>query len=141
MSLVRVGQSLQLINGTNEAQDFKSEPIRSNPFNVIMVPRDTQPVIAKPFTLSEPLPTTVKSNIHPWQKAWLLALDHPFAAITAADGRFEIRDLPPGEHHFTVWHERRGYLNKDLVLRVEHDKVAEVELKYTAEQLERRVKP
>ncbi len=140
MSLLRVGQSLRLNNMKHEAQDFRSAPIRSNLFHLI-VDRDLQRLIDKPFTISETLPTEVKSNIHWWQKAYLLALDHPFAAITDADGRFEIRGLPPGEHHFTVWHERRGYLNKDLVVRVEEGRVAEVELKYPAEQLERRVKP
>ena len=140
MSFVRVGQPILLINTKIEAQDFDSLPVRSNSFNVVL-PMNTERRISTPFNASERLPTVVKSNIHPWQSSYLLALDHPFAVITDADGRFEIRDLPTGEHHFTVWHERRGYLNKDLVIRVEHDKVMEIDLKYTAEQLERPVRP
>ena len=140
MSFVRVGQPLRLLNSMHEHVDVAHAPIRSQFFHVMVSPDSTREV-AKPFDKSESLPCQVSSNLHSWQKAFLLGLDHPFAAITAADGRFEIRDLPTGEHHFTVWHERRGYLNKDLVLRVEYDKVSEVELKYSAEQLERRVKP
>ena len=39
-------------------------------------------------------------------------LDHPYAAITKADGTFTIRDLSVGEHSFVVWHEKIGYVNK-----------------------------
>ena len=134
LSFVRVGQPIRLIAPKNEADNFMVSPIRSNTFN-ILVPSDSQRDVPQPFTKSEPVPIDVRSNLHPWQKAFLLAFDHPFAAITDADGRFEIRDLPAGEHHFTVWHERRGYLNKDLVVRVEDGKVTAADLKYTVEQL------
>ena len=137
MSLVRVGQPLRLMNRRTDVVNFHSFPLSSNPFNVVVALNATFD-IARPFTNREPLPVAVVSDIQPWMKSWLIVLDHPFAAITDAEGRFEIRDLPPGEHHFTVWHERRGYLHKDLVVLVEHDKVTELNLKYTAEQLERR---
>lgn len=137
MSFVRAGQPMRLVVTANEPDNFLVHPVRSNAFNILVRANATHDLTA-PFAQPETLPFAVQSNIHPWQRAWLIVLDHPFAAITDADGRFEIRDLPAGEHHFIVWHERRGYLNKDLVIRVEHGQVTEVELKYTAEQLARR---
>ena len=35
-------------------------------------------------------------------------LDHPYFAITDADGSFSIPDLPPGEYVIEAWHERLG---------------------------------
>ncbi len=134
VSCLRVGQPLRLIAPKNEVDNLYVQTVRSTPFNRLLVPNSTVDV-AKPFDKSETGPIAVGSNLHPWQKAWLFAFDHPFVAITDADGRFEIPDLPAGEHHFTVWHERRGYLNKDLVVRVEHSNVTVVDLKYTVEQL------
>jgi beta-lactamase regulating signal transducer with metallopeptidase domain len=134
MSFVRVGQPIRLMSPMGESEHFGTHPLRSTPFSIV-VPHFSTREVAEPFNKSEKTPIPVTSNMHSWQKAWLLALDHPFAAITDAEGRFEIRDLPAGEHRFIVWHERRGYLDKDLVVRVENGKTAELDLQYTAEQL------
>lgn len=48
----------------------------------------------------------IKCDLHPWMNAWLFVSDTPFAALTDADGRFQIEGLPPGEHKLVLWHER-----------------------------------
>lgn len=53
------------------------------------------------------LPTMVTCNIHPWMKAYAMFRKDGYVAVSAADGSFEIRDLPAGETiEFQVWHER-----------------------------------
>ncbi len=52
----------------------------------------------------------VNCNIHPWMAGYLVVRDHPYIAVSAADGTFEIKNLPDGEHEFLFWHERPGYL-------------------------------
>jgi plastocyanin len=47
----------------------------------------------------------VLCNIHMEMEAHILVLDEPWAAVTRADGSFEIRDLPPGEYAISVWSE------------------------------------
>lgn len=34
--------------------------------------------------------------------------DHPYFAVTDADGAFEIKDAPPGKWRLVYWHEN-GY--------------------------------
>ena len=52
-------------------------------------------------------PAEVTCSIHPWMKAYLLARDDPYFAVSGKDGSFEIKDLPAGEEiEFQVWHER-----------------------------------
>ena len=41
-------------------------------------------------------------------KAFVCVETHPFFAVSAADGSFEIKGLPPGGYTLTAWHEKYG---------------------------------
>jgi hypothetical protein len=47
----------------------------------------------------------VKCNPHPEEEAFVLVFGHPFAAVSSADGRFAIADVPRGSHEVWVWHD------------------------------------
>lgn len=53
----------------------------------------------------------VSCNIHPWMKAYIIPRDNPYTAVSAADGTFEIKDLPVGKLEFQVWQEKSGYVD------------------------------
>jgi len=59
---------------------------------------------------SEPLPTPVTSGIYSWMKAWVFVQEHPYHAVSDADGMFTIKNVPVGEWRFRLWHERSGYV-------------------------------
>lgn len=42
---------------------------------------------------------------HLWMRAWVYVSDHPYVAITDAEGRFEMKDIPAGTYTAQVWHE------------------------------------
>jgi hypothetical protein len=42
---------------------------------------------------------------HPWMRAYLLVMDHPYVATTNEAGEFVIPDVPPGTYQITMWHE------------------------------------
>lgn len=35
--------------------------------------------------------------------------DHPYFAVTDADGKFELRDAPAGTYRLVIWHDRIGF--------------------------------
>jgi hypothetical protein len=43
---------------------------------------------------------------HPWAEAYLATFDHPYFAVTDADGSFRIDEIPPGRYTLKVWHPR-----------------------------------
>ncbi|WP_246151282.1 methylamine utilization protein [Rubripirellula reticaptiva] len=54
----------------------------------------------------EPAPIPVDCNIHPWMKSFVVVLEHPFAAVSNADGEMVIKGLPVGtELVFRAYHE------------------------------------
>ncbi len=56
-------------------------------------------------------PIPVECNIHPWMKANVLILDHPFFATAGTDGSFEIKGVPAGTQNLVLWH-KSGFVNK-----------------------------
>ncbi|EKK03439.1 lipoprotein [Rhodopirellula baltica SH28] len=60
---------------------------------------------------AEPAPLPIDCNIHPWMRAWLVVLDHPYAAVSDAQGRIEIKGLPENQElTFRVFHEDARHL-------------------------------
>jgi hypothetical protein len=57
-----------------------------------------------------------------------LVLDHPWGAVTDADGKFELPQLPAGKYDLKVWHEMAGYLARRIEVEVDGD--TELSLKF-----------
>lgn len=135
--LVRTGQVVQMFSGDNCPHNFHTFPIRNRPVNFIVpanTPKQRGPLMA--LNRPEPLPVKIKCDLHPWMDAWLFVVDHPYAAVTDEKGEFEIGELPDGEHTFRVWHERRGYLEKELVIEVDGEETVVEPLEYTIEDFQ-----
>ena len=47
----------------------------------------------------------VKCNQHPWMKSYVGVMKHPFFAVSAEDGSFTIKGVPPGKYTVVAWHE------------------------------------
>ena len=78
-------------------------------------------------TFAEPGVHEIDCNVlHTWMKAWIVVVDHPYAAVTDDEGRFAIDDVPPGTYEIVVWHERLG--QRAVPVRVPPDGVASLEL-------------
>jgi hypothetical protein len=61
-------------------------------------------------------PVKVVCSIHPWMTAWMLARKNGYYAISDADGKFEIANVPAGEPlEFQVWHESGAAPGQGLV--------------------------
>jgi hypothetical protein len=43
-------------------------------------------------------------NTHPWMRGWIVVTEDA-AAVSGADGRFTIDNVPAGSYELTVWHE------------------------------------
>jgi len=87
------------------------------------------PALVKEFTKKEVV-IPVKCNIHSWMKAYIGVLDHPFFAVSAADGTFKIEGLPPGEYDVEAWHEKYGA--KTMKVKVDAKGAATANFTYEA---------
>ena len=51
---------------------------------------------------------------HPWTRAWLAVLDHPYSASTSMDGSFNIPDIPVGRYRVRAWHPNLGFADDSV---------------------------
>ena len=99
---VMTGQTLEIRNSDATLHNVMSAP-RNNPaFNFGMPVKDQK--VEKVFKEPE-TKMNLKCFMHPWMSSYVHVLEHPFFAVTGADGTFTIRGLPPGEYELSVLHE------------------------------------
>jgi hypothetical protein len=99
--------SLELVNDSGQATNFN---ILGMQINMVVADGRRATVDAR---RRMSIPSSVRSNIHPWLNGYVLALDHPYFSVTGEDGRFKIVDLPAGKWDIVMWHERTGFLESD----------------------------
>lgn len=82
----------------------------------------------KPVTNTRVLARTgliqVQCDAHEWMSSTIIVLDHPYHAITAANGKAEIQNIPPGEYDLVVYHETIG--EQIQKVKVEAGKTSEI---------------
>ena len=58
----------------------------------------------------------VKCDVHPWMTAHVYVFEHPYFAVTAADGAFEVRGLRPGDHTLVFSHPFLGDRERNVTV-------------------------
>lgn len=102
---LRVGQTLVVRNTDAFLHNVHALPKFSRSFNVGM--NQGAPEIRRTFESPEVM-VPIRCDVHPWMRAYVGVLPHPYFAVTSADGAFEIKNVPPGRYTLEVWHEKLG---------------------------------
>ncbi len=48
----------------------------------------------------------INCNVHSWMEAWVYIARSPYYAVTGADGKFKIENVPPGSYKVTARHPK-----------------------------------
>ncbi len=73
------------------------------------------------FTAKEVM-VPFKCDVHGWMNAYVGVLDHPYFAVTDADGKFELKTLPPGTYTIEAWHEKLGTTTQSVTIGAKETK-------------------
>jgi hypothetical protein len=63
------------------------------------------------------MPMRVRCDIHPWMGAWWVSQEHPYYALTDANGAFTLGDVPPGDYTIEAWHETLGKVTHQVAVK------------------------
>jgi plastocyanin len=102
---LRTGQHLEITNSDQVTHNIHPMPRENREWNQGQ-PSGSEP-IQREFRKSE-TGIPVKCNVHAWMRSYIHVIDHPYFAVSAPDGSFELTNLPPGEYTLEAWHEKLG---------------------------------
>jgi hypothetical protein len=107
-----LGQSMQIMN--SDPVGHNTNIGGKNGFNQTIPVGATVDFVPQK---EEAVPVSVVCSIHPWMISYFLPRENGYYAVSAADGSFEIPNVPAGENlEFQVWHESAGGHPGPLVL-------------------------
>ncbi len=110
---VRAGQTIVARNSDPTLHNVLCQP-RFNSAYAIGQPfegMESPMVFEKPEVMIE-----ITCDVHPWMRAWIGVVEHPFFAVSDEEGRFSIEGVPPGEYRLTAWHEVLEPVTVDIVV-------------------------
>jgi plastocyanin len=107
---VRANQPLEVVNGDPTTHNIHPIPANNREWNKAETPGGK---VEEAFTREE-IAIPVKCNIHPWMRGYIAVFNHPYFAVTKADGTFDMPTLPPGTYKVTAWHEKLGTASQTI---------------------------
>jgi plastocyanin len=116
---IMVGQPLRIVNDDNTLHNVHALAKNNSEFN------QGQPIQGMQMThvfSAKEVMVPFKCDVHNWMNAWIGVLDHPFYAVTSADGTFTIKGLPPGTYTIEAWHEKLGTQTQTVTVGAKESK-------------------
>ncbi len=110
---VQTGQRLLVSNNDRVLHNIHNMSDRNREQNKAMIPRSAP--LAYLFDHPE-LFMRFKCDVHPWEFAYVSVMDHPFFAVTDANGNFSIEGLPPGRYTIEAHHRKAGILRREVTV-------------------------
>ncbi|MCI0340039.1 MAG: carboxypeptidase regulatory-like domain-containing protein [Planctomycetales bacterium] len=122
---VRAGQTISIRNGDPCLHNIHAYAKRNTEFNFGQPGGSAE--ATRTFDRPEVM-AMLKCDVHGWMSAYIGVVAHPYFAVTADGGRFELPKLPPGDYTVEAWHEVYGSQARDV--RVGDRETREVEFQF-----------
>lgn len=115
---VRANQKLELVNDDPTSHNIHPQPANNREWNKAEPPGSK---LEEAFAREE-IAIPVKCNVHPWMRAYIGVVSHPFFAVTGDDGTYTIKGLPPGTYTLEVWQEKYGTKDQQVTVGAKESK-------------------
>lgn len=123
--LIPVNTTIEILNSDDVLHNVKTMPGSKTQFNL------AQPKFKRKLTMDFKTPeiVQVECNVHGWMHAVVTVAEHPYYALTDANGSFKITDVPPGTYTLKLWHAKLGEQSQEVTVGEKEDVQVALELK------------
>jgi plastocyanin len=98
---VQHGQGVRFDNSDSVNHSvMASSTVKENEFNAVAGPGMP---LTRVFEPQKP-PVLIGCSLHPWMRAWVYVVRHPWFAISNAQGDFRVENVPPGKYTLLLVH-------------------------------------
>ena len=111
--LVPAGAEFEVLNSDPLLHNFHTIGKHNKEINIMQTKTKRRRL---PLTFPEPDTIEVVCDVHSWMKAWIIVTEHPYYALTDADGRFRLENVPAGGYRIKACHEELGITTGSRVL-------------------------
>lgn len=125
----QVGQQVLYKNSDTIMHNVHALPTQAQGFNMILANKGMSRAVQ--LERAE-IMIPVRCDVHPWMQSYVGIVDHPYFAVTGADGRFELKQVPPGTYTVAVWHERFGTKDANVTVAPKGDQTLTFALSATS---------
>lgn len=102
-----------------------SSTVPANQFNIVAAPNQPYEHMFEP----QKHPIQIGCSLHGWMRAWIYVVQHPWFAVSDAQGKFKIERIPPGT--YSVWlRHPDGELQERRQVKVEAGKTTKVRVEW-----------
>ncbi len=123
---IQTNQPFKVTNSDKTTHNIHPSPKTNQEWNQMQA--QGAPAIEKTFPRPETL-IPVKCNQHPWMKANIGVLAHPYFAVSARDGSYTIKNVPPGTYTLVFWHETKGEQTQQVTIAAKESKTQDITYK------------
>jgi plastocyanin len=99
--------------------------VPANQFNIVASPNQPYEHVFVP----QKHPVQVGCALHPWMRAWVYVVPHPWFSVSDAQGKFRIERIPSGKYSVWIRHADSG-LQERQHIQVEAGKTAELKVEW-----------
>jgi plastocyanin len=110
---IQVGQTLDIVSNDPTLHNIHALPMANQEFNLAQgIPGIKNQHV---FSTKEVM-VPFKCDVHKWMNAFVGVVDHPFFAVSGADGAFSLSGLPPGTYTIEAVHEKLGRQTQSVTI-------------------------
>ena len=113
---VQTGQKVIVKNSDPCVHNVHTVPTVNDSVNQVQMPGGADLT----FTFDKPEPfLKFQCDVHPWMFAWVSVFDHPYFAVSGKDGKFTIKNVPPGKYTLQAVHRKLGTQTAEIEVKAD----------------------
>jgi plastocyanin len=113
---VQTGQKIIVKNSDTCVHNVHSKPTvdGNQEFNDVQMPGGAD--LTYTFPKPEPF-LKFQCDVHPWMFAWVTVVDSPYFSVSDKDGKFVIKNVPPGKYTVEAAHRKLGAQTQEVEVK------------------------